>query len=261
MTTTLLDKKIPHVDILGVNVSAINLDMAEGIVDDFVTHRKQGYVCVCPVSTIMECVKFKAYREVVNGADVVTPDGMPTVWIGRARGFKDMDRVYGPDLMQRICQTSQSKGYKHYFYGASSEALKALTQRLNRDYPHLQVCGQYSPPFRALSADEKNEIIDEIKRAEPDILWVGLGSPKQDFWMREHRSLLDVPLMIGVGAAFDFLSGNKPQAPKWVQRSGLEWLFRLCCEPRRLWRRYLLGNTVFVYLLIKEYIQNHFSSK
>lgn len=243
-------EQVKHFDILGVKIAAVNLTEAIGYVDRLVREKSRNYICVAPVSTIVSCQEDARYKEVVNKAGMVTPDGMPTVWLGKLKGYMNMDRVYGPDLMVMVCQAGESRGYRHYFYGATADVCDLLEKKLKERFPLLNVAGKFSPPFRDLSQDEDKDIIETINRANPDILWVGLGSPKQDFWMHEHRDKLKVPVMIGVGAAFDFLSGQKKQAPRWIQRCGLEWLFRLCCEPRRLWRRYLVGNTKFLYLLL-----------
>ncbi len=238
--------------ILGVKVSVTDLDRACAALSEWIRQKRRAYVCVCPVSTIVECRRDPQYRDIVNQADLVTPDGVPLVWLGRARGFRDIRRTYGPDLMRRFCDLGRQKGYRHYLYGGTPEALARLQERLTQLYPDILIAGSYSPPFRSLSAAEDEDIITMINQARPDVLWVGLGSPKQDYWMHRLRPRLDVPVMVGVGAAFDFISGAKRQCPSWLQRCGLEWLFRLCTEPRRLWRRYLIGNTQFVFWLARE---------
>lgn len=242
-------------DVLGVQVDVLNLDLADTQVQDWVARRKKVYVCVAPVSTVVQCREDEEYRKVVNGAQMVTPDGMPLVWLGRLQGNKDLARTYGPDLMLQICESGLRQGCRHYFYGAIPEVLERLESRLKNQFPNINIVGSFCPPFTKGCQDESAEVLKEINRLQPDILWVGLGSPKQDFWMSRHRDKLDVPVMIGVGAAFDFLSGSKKQAPVWMQRAGLEWLFRFLCEPRRLWRRYLFGNTKFVYLILRDFIK------
>jgi len=238
------------IDVCGVRVSAINIPLACDIIGSWIKERRKAYVCVAPVSTIVECQENKDYRQIVNGANMVTPDGMPLVWCGKWQGSKVINRTYGADLMLALCDISQKEGYRHYFYGGTDFALQNLETRLKERFPRLVVVGKYAPPFRELTAEEDEQFIAEINRLNPDILWVGLGSPKQDFWMVRHRESLNVPAMVAVGAAFDFLSGVKRQAPRWMQRSGLEWIFRLCCEPRRLWKRYLVGNTKFLYYFL-----------
>lgn len=160
-----------------------------------------------------------------------------------------MDRVYGPDLMLALCERSLEKGYRHFFYGGAPGVPERLAERLGARFPGLRVVGTFSPPFRPLTLEEDEKVVRMINGASPDILWVGLGAPKQERWMAEHRDRLRVPVMIGVGAAFDFYAGVKRQAPRWMQRAGLEWLFRLCQEPRRLWRRYLLNIPRFLCLV------------
>lgn len=242
--------------VLGVNISVLNLEKAVAIVDGFIRERKKRYVCVAPVSTVVACQDDESYRKIINDADLVTPDGMPLVWLGRIKGLREVKRTYGPDLMRDVCEQGQKQGYRHYFYGGTPEVCRLLESRLKERFPAVNVAGWYAPPFRDDGGMENPEVIRRINDAKPDILWVGLGSPKQDIWMSRHRDRLDVPVMIGIGAAFDFLSGAKKQAPGWMQRSGLEWLFRLFCEPRRLWRRYLVGNTRFVYLLLCQALRN-----
>ena len=203
----------------------------------------------------MECKKNEKVLRSVNSADLATPDGMPVVWIGRMWGYKNIRRVYGPELMQEVCGISVKNGYKNYFYGSSPEVLNKLREQLNEKYPGLITSGSFSPPFQQLTKDEDDKIVKEINNSNPDIVWVGLGSPKQDLWMYEHRDRLNAPVLIGVGAAFDFLAGTKPQAPRWIRDNGFEWLFRLITEPKRLWRRYLVNYPLFVYYLIIELVK------
>jgi len=238
--------------VLGVGISAVNIEEACGEIETAIHERRREYVCVAPVATIVDCQRDREYKKIVNDAYITTPDGMPVVWLGRLQGHKNVARTYGPDLLLAVCGYGQSRGYRHYFYGSRPETCELLERKLKEKFPHLNMVGRYSPPFRELTVDEDRQIVDMINQVKPDVLWVGLGSPKQDFWMAKHRDLLNVPIMVGVGAAFDFLSGVMPQAPVWMQRSGIEWLFRLCCEPKRLWRRYLIGNTLFVYWVVKE---------
>jgi len=245
-----------YINILGVNVSATNLSLACESIGNWIETKKKTYVCIVPVSTIVDCQSDLKYKDIVNGAGMATPDGMPLVWIGKSSKNKTIQRTYGPDLMMNMCQRSQEKGYRHYFYGSTPERSQKLKNRLKEIYPALNIVGCFSPGFQDQNTIEEEVVLKEINQAKPDVLWVGLGSPKQDYWMYNHRDKLDVPVMVGVGAAFDFISGSKPQAPRWMQQNGLEWLFRLCCEPKRLWRRYLIGNTKFVFLLIKDLFRN-----
>jgi N-acetylglucosaminyldiphosphoundecaprenol N-acetyl-beta-D-mannosaminyltransferase len=209
----------------------------------------------------MECHKNEKVLTSVNSADLVTPDGMPVVWLGRLMGYNNIRRVYGPDLMREICRISEIHQFKNYFYGSSLDVLTKLKAGLNRKYPDLIIGGIFSPPFRQLTVEEDDKIVEEINNCNPDIVWVGLGSPKQDLWMYEHRGKVNAPVIIGVGAAFDFLAGTKPQAPRWMRNSGFEWFFRFITEPKRLWRRYLIDNSLFIYYVGIELFRKVFSSQ
>lgn len=245
-------------NVLNVNISETNLGKACQTFDSWIKNREKRYVCVAPVSTIVDCQGDPQYRQIVNGAGMVTPDGMPLVWIGKLRGSKVIQRTYGPDLMLTVCAESQEKGYKHYFFGGAEQTMPLLLKNLKQKFPKLNVAGYFIPPFRKINQIEEQNVIDQINSTNPDILWIGLGSPKQDFWMHNHRSKLNVPIIVGVGAAFDFLAGTKRQAPRWMRRCGLEWLFRLGSEPKRLWKRYIIGNTVFVALILGDWFKHIF---
>jgi N-acetylglucosaminyldiphosphoundecaprenol N-acetyl-beta-D-mannosaminyltransferase len=177
---------------------------------------------------------------------------MPLVWLSRLHGHGHVTRVYGPDLMLALCEHSLLKGYKHFFYGGGEGVPELLSNNLRRRFPGLRVVGGYSPPFRSLSGAEDERVVAAINEADPDIVWIGLSTPKQERWMTEHVGQLTAPVLIGVGAAFDFHSGLKRQAPRWMQRSGLEWLFRLATEPKRLWRRYFMNNPLFVLRVLQQ---------
>ena len=241
-------------DLLGVRVSAISLAEAVARIEGWIrSARSDGncrYVCVTSVHGVMESQHDASLRAIHNRAGMVTPDGMPLVWIGKALGHRHMTRVYGPDLMLALCARSLESGYRHFLYGGNINVADQLALKLEEQFPGINVVGRQTPPFRPLTAEERAADIDLINRARPDIVWVGLSTPKQERWMAELAAHLHAPVLIGVGAAFDFLSGRKPQAPQWVQRSGFEWLFRLACEPSRLWRRYLTNNTLFLGLLV-----------
>jgi N-acetylglucosaminyldiphosphoundecaprenol N-acetyl-beta-D-mannosaminyltransferase len=225
---------------------------ALGVIEGWITRREPHYVCVSGMHGVMECQRDEQLRRIHNAAGLVTTDGMPLVWLCRLKGQRGVQRVYGPDLMLALCARSQTSGYRHFFYGASPGVLDALTARLQARYPGLQVAGAYAPPFRQLDSLEDLQIVELIKQARPDVVWVGLSTPKQERWMAEHVGRLGAPVLIGVGAAFDFHAGTKRQAPRWMQRSGLEWLFRLLSEPRRLYRRYLLNIPLFAGYLALE---------
>lgn len=237
-----------RVNILGVGVSAVDMEMALGMIDGWIARRERRYVCVTGVHGVMESQRDEALRRIHNAAGMVTPDGMPLVWLSRLKGFRHVERVYGPDLMLALCEHSVDRGYRHFFYGGAEGVAEQLTARLKAQFPGLQVAGVYAPPFRPLTPDEDAQIVQMINAANPDVVWVGLSTPKQERWMAAHVERL-ASVLIGVGAAFDFLAGCKPQAPRWMQRSGLEWCFRLATEPRRLARRYLVNNPRFVALV------------
>ena len=236
-----------RVNVLGVGISVLNLPAALTAIAEAVHDRRKGYICVTGVHGVMEAQDDPAFKTILNGAFLCTPDGMPMVWAGRLGGHREMRRVYGPDLMLEVCAWSQTSGARHFFYGGADGVAELLAQKLQARFPKLQVVGTHTPPFRALQAEELRTLQQRIAAAQPDILWVGLSTPKQEKFMAEYLPQLDVTLMVGVGAAFDFHSGLVPQAPRWMQRSGLEWFYRLCCEPRRLARRYLRNNPRFVW--------------
>lgn len=238
-----------RVNILGVGISAINMQMAVETIEGWIASREQHFVCVTTVNEVVQCQSDPALRETINRSGLVTPDGMPLVWLSRWQGFAHVDRVYGPDLMLAACARSVATQYRHFFYGGTEGVVGELVQRLSGRFPGLQIAGTYAPPFRPLSVEEDTAAVDMINASNPDIVWVGMGGAKQNRWMASHVGRLKAPVLVGVGAAFDFHAGRKKQAPRWMQRNGLEWLYRLSQEPRRLWRRYLLSNPLFVLLV------------
>lgn len=235
-----------RVNVLGVGISVLNLQSALAAMAGAIRERRKGYVCVTGVHGVMEAQEDPDFKRVLNQAFLCTPDGMPMVWAGRMAGHREMSRVYGPDLMLEACAWSQSSGCRHFLYGGAEGVAALLAQKLRARFPRLQVVGTFTPPFRPLSVAELTTLQAQIASAKPDVLWVGLSTPKQERFMAEYLPKLDVTLMVGVGAAFDFLSGRVRQAPRWMQRSGLEWFYRLCSEPRRLARRYLRNNPLFL---------------
>lgn len=241
---------IERTNVLGVGVSAIDMALALDTIDGWIATREQHHVCVTGVHGVMESQHDETLRRIHNTAGMVTPDGMPLVWLSRLSGRSHVDRVYGPDLMLAVCERSVDRGYRHYFYGGGEGVPELLAERLSQRFPGLQVAGTYSPPFRPLTAEEDEALVQRINTAGADIVWVGLSTPKQERWMYEHLGKLNAPVLVGVGAAFDFHAGLKKQAPRWMQRSGLEWSFRLLTEPRRLGRRYLVNNPAFVWRVL-----------
>jgi len=233
-----------RINVLGVGIHVLDLAFACESIASAVRGRTKGYICVTGVHGVMEAQSDPALRRILNGAFLCTPDGMPMVWLGRLGGHKKMRRVYGPDLMLEVCRWSESSGCRHFFYGGAPGVAETLRDRLVAQFPQLQVAGCYAPPFRALTVGEEEELRRTVAAARPDILWVGLSTPKQEKFMAEYLPKLDVTLMAGVGAAFDFHSGRVRQSPHWMQRS--EWFYRLCQEPRRLAGRYLKNNPLFL---------------
>lgn len=238
-----------RVDILGVRISAVHLAQAVQSVEAWIEAGERTYVCVTPVAGVMACQRDPELLRIFNASGMTTPDGMPIVWLLRLLGHRSVGRVYGPDLMRAICRRSESAGWGHYFYGGLPGVAARLAARLEAEHRGLKVAGFGSPPVPWQPGREDREGVEAINASRADIVWVGLSTPKQERWMAIHRTGLQAPVLIGVGAAFDFLSGVKPQAPRWMQRAGLEWLFRLAAEPRRLWRRYLVDNPLFVMLV------------
>ena len=234
-----------RVNVLGVGISVLNLKTALAAIADAVRERRKGYICVTGVHGVMEAQDDASFKKILNESFLCTPDGMPMVWAGKLNGQREMRRVYGPDLMLDLCAWSENSGCKHFFYGGADGVAELLAQKLKLKFPKLKVVGTFTPPFRALNVDEENKLREQVGLSQPDIFWVGLSTPKQEKLMAEFLPKLDVTVMIGVGAAFDFHSGRVKQAPRWMQRSGLEWFYRLCCEPRRLAKRYFKNNPLF----------------
>jgi N-acetylglucosaminyldiphosphoundecaprenol N-acetyl-beta-D-mannosaminyltransferase len=248
--------KEPRANILGVGISAADVELAVDTIDQWVSQKQAHYVCVTGVHGVMESWRDERLRQIHNSAGLVTPDGMPLVWLSWLMGFSHVEQVCGRDLMLEVCRRSAERGYRQFFYGGAAGVPEKLATRLCSRLSGLRIAGTYSPPFRPLSAYEDRAIVERINAAAPDIVWVGISTPKQERWMSEHRGVLNAPVLIGVGAAFDFHAGMKRQAPRWMQKSGLEWLFRLALEPRRLWRRYLVNNPAFLWLVLLQLLGN-----
>jgi len=218
-------------------------------------------VTACSVHGLMSAQSDPSLRRAFRDTDITTPDGMPLVWGIRMTQNRAQDRVYGPDLMKLALQGGGRLGWKHYLYGSTPSTLEALQQSIERFAPGAEIVGAWSPPFRDLTPDEESEALEHIRSSGADVVWVGLGMPKQELWMHQVRAGLPGVALVGVGAAFDFLAGTKRQAPSWMQRAGLEWLFRLVQEPRRLWRRYILNNPAFVFLLARQVVADRLSGR
>lgn len=238
--------QIPTCNILGVNIAAINMPW---LVDFTIKHIKElagNYMCVSNVHTTVTAYEDLAYRDVQNGGIMAIPDGGPLSSIGRKRGFAEMARTTGPSYMEEIFKISSQYGYRHYFYGATEETLAKLKEKLSAAYPGIKIAGMYSPPFRPLTAKEDAEVVQMINAAKVEFLWVGLGAPKQEIWMAAHKGKIH-SFMVGVGAGFDYFAGNISRAPEWMQRNNLEWLYRLLQDPKRLFKRYFVTNTKFIW--------------
>ena len=208
-----------------------------------------GYICVTGVHGVMEAQTDKQFRNILNSSFLTTPDGMPTVWVGHWQGMKNMTRVYGPDFMLEMCKLSLVRGYRHFLYGGKEGVAEDLRDKLTHQFPGLQIVGTYTPPFRPLTAEEESGLEKQLLELKPDIFWCGLSTPKQERFMSQYCGKLPVKLMVGVGAAFDINSGHLKDAPVWMKNAGLQWLFRMVMEPRRLASRYLKNNPRFVWLI------------
>ncbi len=234
-------------EVLGIPLALADYTATMDWMDAMVAGGHRGYLTAAAVHLVMVAQEDAATRRATQGATLVVPDGQPLVWALRALGHHDATRVYGPELMARYCERSARTGTRMYLYGGRTQgALVQLALNLRRRFPGLVVAGGYSPPFRPLTAAERDWVAEDVARSRADVVWVGTGQPKQERWMHEMRPLLDAPLLVGVGAAFDFHAGLVPQAPPWMQDVGLEWTYRLAREPRRLWRRYARYNPRFV---------------
>jgi len=255
MASTAVQASAGHerVDILGVQVSAVGMETAVAQIESWIHRGESNFVCVTGVHGVMESQKDADLLRIHNSAGLVTPDGMPLVWIMKSRGCGITNRVYGPDLMLEVCRRSQTTGFRHFLYGGAAGVPELLAERLLDRFPGLQIAGTHSPPFRPATPEEDRQIVEEINASGADIVWVGLSTPKQERWMASHVGRLESCVLIGVGAAFDFHAGLKRQAPAWMQKSGLEWAFRLLQEPRRLGPRYLKNNPAFVIQLLRRH--------
>lgn len=236
----------PRFNVLGVGVHALSLDEARDLIVGCRATKTRGYVCCATAYNANLARSDAELRHAYNRSLLTAPDGMPLVWLGRWHGHSGVTRVYGPDLMLAVCDAGRATGLKHFFYGGDVGTVERLSAALRQRFPSVQIVGSFTPPFRELTPAEFSDLQSRVADVQPDVLWVGLSTPKQEKFMARYGSALAAPVLIGVGAAFDFHSGRVSQAPRWMQRSGLEWFYRLCVEPRRLWKRYLVNNPLFV---------------
>jgi N-acetylglucosaminyldiphosphoundecaprenol N-acetyl-beta-D-mannosaminyltransferase len=242
--------------VLGVEVDAVQIPQVIARMEQWIAERREcHYVTLTNVHAVMEAYRVSRFKVVLSEASIVCADGMPLVWLARMRGHHGMRRrVYGPELMLELLSTTATRGYRHFFYGGRPGVPEQMVANFRRSFP-IEIAGIYSPPFRPLSDTEDATVVRLINNAAADVLWVGLGCPKQEYWMHAHHNQLNVPVVLGVGQAFDVFAGNLAQAPSWMREHGLEWLFRLFLEPERLWKRYLIYNTEFLYLLAWEFLR------
>ncbi|MDD5465392.1 MAG: WecB/TagA/CpsF family glycosyltransferase [Candidatus Omnitrophica bacterium] len=244
-----------YLDILGMRVDLVQIPDVIKRISGWIENKKIGnYVVVANAYDMIAGKKNDKVRNAINGSSLSVSDGISLVLLSRFKGHPLKRRVYGPDLMLESLRLAEIKGYSNFFYGTTQVTLNLLVNNLKARFPGLVVAGTYAPPFRALDNDEDKTIVEIINKVSPDLLWVGLGTPKQQLWMYEHKDKLKVAVVVGVGAAFDFLAGVKPQAPRWIRDNGFEWLFRLITEPKRLWRRYLVNYPLFVYYVLIDLI-------
>lgn len=237
---------VERVNVLGVGVHAVDMQSANSIVGNHIRQRGKGYICLVGVHGIMEAQRQPSLKTIFADALLVAPDGMPTVWMGRLNGFSQMQRVFGPDLMANIIGSEEFSHCTHFFCGGAPGVAECLREQMLKRFPRASITGTYSPPFRPMTSTEEMELVAKVRLAQPDIIWVGLSTPKQERFMAQYLPMLDTKLMIGVGAAFLFHTGAIQDSPAWMKQLGLQWLHRLVQEPRRLWKRYLLNNPLFL---------------
>jgi len=232
--------------VLGVRVNAIQIPEVIALIEEWIAQGDRShYVAVTGMHGVTESKEDACFKAILEKADLVVPDGMPLVWLGRWHGYRLKRRVYGPELMETFCANTGAK-YRHFFYGGAPGVADGLA-RTEQERHSIRIAGTYCPPFRALTEKEQDDVVSTIQAAKPDVLWVGLSTPKQERWMDEYKNKLQVPVLLGVGAAFDLNTGRLKQAPRWMRENGLEWLFRLLAEPRRLWKRYLVQGSKFAW--------------
>lgn len=241
--------------IADTEIAALTFEETMHTVEQWAAGRKNSYVCICNTHSIVTAGNQPEFREALACADLCTPDGMPLVWALKLYGFERQDRVDGPTLMLKLCERAPQTEVSVYFYGSTPDTLDRLQERVGQDYPGIRIAGSFSPPFRELQPDEEERIIHEINASDAHIIFVSLGCPKQEIWMHRNKDRVR-GVMIGVGAAFDYITGKIRRPPLMIQKLGLEWLYRLICEPKRLWKRYAYNNPVYIYRFLKSYRQN-----
>jgi N-acetylglucosaminyldiphosphoundecaprenol N-acetyl-beta-D-mannosaminyltransferase len=241
-----------RVDVLGIGISPLTMNETVGVIAGWINTRAREYVCVTGVHGVMESQQDEGLRRIHNDSGLTTPDGVPMVWACHWAGCSETERVYGPDLMLEVCARAAKENWRMFFCGGKPGTAEELSRRLSVRFPGLVVVDTYSPPFAPMDETEVDEMLSRINHAKPDIVWVGLSTPKQERWMSAYRARLDAPVLIGVGAAFDIHAGSLKQAPKWMQQRGLEWVYRLFREPRRLWQRYLVNNPRFLWRVLRQ---------
>jgi N-acetylglucosaminyldiphosphoundecaprenol N-acetyl-beta-D-mannosaminyltransferase len=252
-----VDNTAKKVKVLQIFIDAVSWESALELLPAWGAAKESRYVCLCNVHVVITASQDKEVRRIINGADMATPDGMPVAWVLRLLGFSGQERINGPDLMVRVCRAAAEKGVAVFFYGSTPDTLEKLKANLKTRFPELGIAGAYSPPFRALTAEEDQAAINLINSSGAGIVFVGLGCPKQEIWMAEHRGKINA-VMLGVGAAFDFHAGTIKRAPRWMRQAGIEWFHRFLQEPRRLWKRYAVTNSLFIWLILKEFLsKNH----
>jgi N-acetylglucosaminyldiphosphoundecaprenol N-acetyl-beta-D-mannosaminyltransferase len=245
--------EIMKVNVLGVGVHAVNMHSAATILKSHISTNMKGYVCLTGVHGVMEVQRDSGLKSVFADALLVAPDGMPTVWMGRLQGFHTMERVFGPDLMLEIIGRNEFRDCVHFFCGGAPGVAESLREEMTRRFPWVKIAGTFAPPFREMTAEEERDLSGQIRSLQPDIIWVGLSTPKQELFMARYLPMLDTKLMIGVGAAFLFHTGAIRDSPAWVKRAGLQWVHRFIQEPRRLWKRYLFNNPCFIFFALLQF--------
>lgn len=262
MNTTALisNKDRPGVQVLDSFIDAIDWDECTQRIIGWGIKHESRYICLCNAHSLVTASRNEAFRKAINNADMATPDGAPVAWMLRRLGFPEQKRINGPDLMWEYCVVAEQSCCKIFLFGSRPETLEQLIKRLRSTFPRIYICGALSPPFRPLTQEEDRAMVDTINDSNPEVVFVALGCPKQELWMAEHRGRINA-VMIGVGAAFDFHSGTLRRAPRWMQSAGLEWMFRLCMEPARLWKRYLVTNSIFLYKAARQLINTSAPAK